>query len=233
MTGTTKWILWSALCAMPLAALASSQARQEYTEATRLAADPARGAALYDTCSACHGPRGDGVADGTVPAIAGQHRRVLIKQLVDFRHDRRWDVRMEHFADRHHLAGAQDIADVAAYVNELQRSRPASFGPGEEVRHGAGVYIRDCAACHGASGQGDGDKLVPRLAGQHFEYLVRQLHDATEGRRPNMLGEHERLLRRFDRQDINGVADYLSRLIPRRAAARAAGEGPGAAASEE
>jgi cytochrome c553 len=57
--------------------------------------------------------------DGGVPRIAGQHISVLAKQLADYRHDRRWDIRMEHFADRHHLVDAQAIADVTAYIHQL------------------------------------------------------------------------------------------------------------------
>ncbi|HEV7985179.1 MAG TPA: hypothetical protein VGP20_03360 [Steroidobacteraceae bacterium] len=55
-----------------------------------------------------------------------------------------------------------------------------------------------------------------RIAGQHFPYLVRLLHDALEDRRPNFSGAHVRSLARFDRDGIDGVADYLSRLPPNR-----------------
>jgi cytochrome c553 len=39
-----------------------------------------RGAELYGTCAACHGPTGSGTVDGQVPRIAGQHASVLVKQ---------------------------------------------------------------------------------------------------------------------------------------------------------
>lgn len=217
-----------ALGALPLTALATGTARQEYQEALRATPDLERGARHYATCASCHGANGDGVSDGTVPAIAGQHFRVVVRQLVDFRHDRRWDIRMEHFADRHHLDGAQAVADVAAYVSTLERAKPASYGDGESVRHGASVYFGRCAGCHGASGQGSAERLVPRLAGQHYQYLMRQLYDAVDGRRPNMGGDHARLLRPLERRDIVGVSDYLSRMIPAAPvpARAAAGEGP-------
>lgn len=68
-------------------------------------------------------------------------------------------------------------------------------------------------AGHGAVGQGDGAEGVPRLAAQHYEYLLRQMNDAAQGRRPSMPQEHVRLLEELDVQDFVGVADYLSRQI--------------------
>jgi cytochrome c553 len=49
------------------------------------------------------GPDGRGTEDGEIPAIAGQHGSVLLKQLTDFRHEQRWNERMQNFTDRHHL----------------------------------------------------------------------------------------------------------------------------------
>jgi cytochrome c553 len=54
--------------------------------------------------------------------------------------------------------------------------------------------------------------MIPRIAGQHYEYLTRQIYDAVDGRRPNFSTAHVRLLARLERDDIVGLADYLSRL---------------------
>lgn len=196
------------------ASLAVDWARVEYQDVLKRTPQPERGAELFRSCATCHAPDGGGVPDGSVPAIAGQHFRVIVKQLVDFRNDRRWDIRMEHYVDRHRLPGTQDLADVAAYVSRLRRTAPAGIGPGESVGLGASVYFRDCESCHGATGDGSDQKVIPRLAGQHYEYLLRQIYDAIDGRRPNMDGRHARLLSRYDRAEIVGVADYLSRMSP-------------------
>jgi cytochrome c553 len=142
---------------------------------------------------------------------------VLVKQLVDFQHGRRWDFRMEHFADRHHLPDAQAVADVAAYVTQLEdpASPGVEVGPGQLVEDGAGLYARLCASCHGPSGQGDAKHEVPQIAGQHYEYLRRQIYNAVDGRRPNFPAAHIRLFARLEHDDIVGVADYLSRLDPK------------------
>src|SRR5690349_17137226 len=73
----------------------------EFVAAAQREPDLARGAKLFETCAACHGPRGIGTEDGEIPAIAGQHGSVLLKQLTDFRHQQRRDERMQYFSDRH------------------------------------------------------------------------------------------------------------------------------------
>lgn len=197
---------------LPASVHGVSPVQQEFMDAARREANLARGAELFETCAACHGVDGGGTLDGQVPRIAGQHASVLLKQLVDFRHARRWDPRMEHFADRHHLADAQAIADVAAYVSRLDRERPRGEGNGELLGHGAATYGRLCMKCHGPAGEGEARSAVPRIAGQHFEYLRRQIYDAVDGRRPNFSAAHIRLLARLDHADIEAVADYLARL---------------------
>jgi cytochrome c553 len=124
---------------------------------------------------------------------------------------------MEYASDGHLLKGAQDIADVAAYASEIETlpEEGVSVGSGENLSRGTEVYSRSCASCHGKSGNGSGQQHIPRLAGQNYAYLVRQIHDAVEGRTPNFSVAHISLLKGLDYADIMGVADYLAR-IPRR-----------------
>ena len=194
----------------------SAPARAELHEAARLTPNAERGKELFETCAACHGSAGHGTSDGTVPAIAGQHGSVLLKQLVEFRHDQRWDERMQHFADRHHLATAQELTDVAAFASALPRFPAAieSVGDGTSLREGASVYFRVCEACHGPLGQGDALRFRPRLAGQHYAYLLRQLTETAAGGRPGMDPAHVTRLRVLSPEQIRGVADYLSRMSP-------------------
>lgn len=189
---------------------------QELIEAARLTPDPGNGAKLFETCAACHGQDGLGTTDGSVPAIAGQHGSVLLKQLVDFRHDQRWDERMQHFSDRHHLATAQDVPDVSAYVAKLPRFAPRTnaIGTGEFLQRGASVYFRVCEECHGALGQGDLTHFRPRVAGQHYQYLLKQLDDIAAERRPAMHPRHAERVRVLTPQERMGIADYLSRMSP-------------------
>jgi cytochrome c553 len=195
-------------------ARAARPPRDEYQSVLVLTPDRLHGETLFGNCARCHGANGAGANDGSVPTIAGQHFRVLARQLIDFRQDKRWDDRMEHFADFPYVVATQDVADVAGYVSSLKLTGPGVFGDGEHVRHGAAAYQRLCASCHGPHAEGDPFKAYPRLAGQHYPYLLRQLHDAVEGRRPNFSRPHIKLLAPLDRDDLAGICDYLSRLVP-------------------
>jgi cytochrome c553 len=206
---------------LPILAFAFATARQELQEALHSKPNLDHGAELFRNCAVCHGPEGGGTRDGGVPRIAGQHVAVLAKQLVDYRHDRRWDIRMEHFAGKNLLADPQAIADVTAYIHQLTVDAPPGVGDGELAPHGSNVYGRLCESCHGESAEGNAKRMVPRIAGQHYDYLMRQIYDATDGRRPNFSPAHIRLLATLDRRDIVGLADYLSRLQPRKSAAGA------------
>ena len=185
---------------------------QEVEAVLRLMPDPAHGREVFRVCEACHGAHDAGLPKGWVPEIAGQHVRVIVKQLVDFRHGRRWDLRMEIIASRHVLKSSRDILDAASYAASLSPVSSLAVGTGENVTRGQVVYEAKCVACHGRGGEGSNARFVPRLAGQDYDYLLRQLHDAIDGRRPGLKATHAPLLRTFDAPDLEGLADYLSRL---------------------
>ncbi len=201
---------------VPLQVQGESNAPRESSDGLHGRADLNNGAALFQACAACHGSSGGGTQDGQVPRIAGQHFSVLVQQLIDYRTDRRWDPRMEHSADQHHLKNAQEIADVAGYASEIETLPEAEVGvgSGKFLARGAEVYAGSCASCHGKTGNGNEQQQIPRVAGQNYAYLFRQIHDGMEGRRPNFSASHIRLLKGLDYASIEGVADYLAR-IPR------------------
>ncbi|MFM7331713.1 MAG: c-type cytochrome [Brachymonas sp.] len=61
-------------------------------------------------------------------------------------------------------------------------TKPA--GPKIDAAAGAKKYEAVCAACHGADGN-SGSPENPKLAGQHPEYLVKQLQEFKNGKRKN------------------------------------------------
>jgi cytochrome c553 len=184
-------------------------------EAPARSPDPVRGERLYATCSACHGVAGMGQPEGPAPVLAGQHGTVLLRQLADYRDGARWDPRMEHVAKLRAFSDRDDLADIAAFLSRLDAPLPADIGPGTDLAEGARVFIDGCASCHGASGQGDGARGVPRLAGQHQGYLRRQVLDAVEGRRPALQASHGVRFKGLSASSLGGLADYLSRNLRR------------------
>jgi cytochrome c553 len=204
-------LAWLLILGLPLAAHSESPGRQEYQAVLRAKPDIAHGEQVFARCAGCHGSFGGGARDGSVPALAAQQFSTIARQLIDFRHDQRWNAYMEHYADVHNLGDVQDLADVAAYISALSPVGPAGIGDGEFVIQGAKTYARFCASCHGAAGAGDNRRGYPRLAGQHYGYLLRQIEDGVEGRRANFDRAHVRLLSRFGQSDFEGLADYLAR----------------------
>ena len=197
---------------IPALALAADTARSELAAAMKAKPDLGRGETNFSQCVQCHGVRGGGDPNGSTPRIAGQHYRVIIKQLVDFRYGTRWNFRMESMADRHHLATAQDIADVAAFVSKLDRLGDQGIGSGEFTTQGASIYGRQCQSCHGADGAGDDARSIPRLGGQHYGYLMRQMYNAVDGRRLAMPSLHVKRIAPLDFNEVRAVSDYLSRI---------------------
>ncbi len=210
--GTTL-LFGFAAAVMPATAIAVSTGDEQYAAALRLKPDLDRGAGLFELCAGCHGRDGDGASDGRVPAIAGQIASVLVKQLVDFRHDSRHSIRVQGFISHHQLS-AQDLADVAAYVRSLPPRRPAPLQEGPQTAQGAALFAAVCAKCHGAQGEGDSGTRVPRLAGQHSQYLAEQLRDAAMGNRPGMERDHSRLLAQLSGEDIDALSGYLAGVAP-------------------
>jgi cytochrome c553 len=207
MRGQGRLIGWFACAILGVPALAA-EAQLEYVMGTK--PDALRGARLYETCAACHGRRGEGVSDGSVPAIGGQHYLVIVKQLTDFRAELRSDMRMQHFADTSHLSYSQQIADVSGHISSLPLPAPSAAIPGDVLSRGGAVYAQRCERCHGATGQGNGESFVPRIAAQHAVYLRQQLDAAATGRRLSMIRSHADFARTLSDSDKAAVVAYLA-----------------------
>lgn len=196
------------------AASPATIAMQEYDEVLTLTPNPDRGRATYRVCAVCHSPEGWGSPDGRYPQIAGQLRTVLIKQLADIRARNRSNPLMYPFTLPRMLGGTQQIADVTAYVASLPMTPNNGLGPGDDLEHGEALYRKECADCHGESGEGDKKQHIPALWAQHYNYLMRQFHEIKTGKRRNADEEMRKQIARFSERDIRAVMDYTSRLRP-------------------
>jgi cytochrome c553 len=198
---------------MPLSAGAADDVLEpELRSALALAANIERGRKAYETCAVCHGPDGEGRPDGTFPRLAGQHRRVIIKQIVDIRTRRRENPIMHPYAQR--LMDPQEIADVSGFVSALPPPAEIGTGPGTDLDLGERLYARDCQSCHGARAEGDASRFIPSLAGQHYVYLLRQIRAIGAGRRGNVHPALKALVARYRDAELKALVDYASRVEP-------------------
>jgi len=175
----------------------------------KLKGNAKQGEEVYEVCSACHLASGIGRPDGTLPVVAGQHKTVLVKQMVDILTGHRDNPTMLPFAQS---MSPQDMADSAAYMHTLKLSPKNGKGSGKNVKNGKALYEKDCKSCHGASGEGDEAKLIPMLTGQHFKYMQRQLDEMRAGKRKNADKDMLKVIKAYSDADIEAVSDAMARL---------------------
>ncbi|MDA1117569.1 MAG: c-type cytochrome [Proteobacteria bacterium] len=160
-----------------------------------------------EACVACHGPSGNSVAP-QFPILAGQTARYLYLQLKDFKEGRRTEPLMAPFLAN---LSREDMFDLAAFY-AAQKPRPNTFkaDPARAVRGKAKADEVLCTMCHlgGFLGQNE----IPRLAGQHYEYIVKQIRDFKAGRRTNDAGNMASVAKTLSERDIEDLAHYLSSL---------------------
>jgi cytochrome c553 len=199
----------------PLAVLAQGTPAIDGELKTALEAQPdlVRGKTAYEVCEGCHRKDGSGRANGIYPRLAGQHARVVVKQLVDIRSGRRHNPDMAPLVTEPVLS-LQAMADIAAYLQGLPVAASNGKGSGSEPALGKQLYERDCAGCHGAAGQGDAASFYPMVAAQHYRYLLRELVNIGDGSRKNSQADMVRVIKPYSQAELEAVADHMSRLPP-------------------
>jgi cytochrome c553 len=130
-------------------------------------------------CQDCHGPQGNSVS-ATFPRLNGQQADYIALQLKNFRDQKRSDphARAYMWGMASQLDDAA-ISGLAKYYAGQKPTQPQSGGAlaaeGKKIfMDGAETQnIPACQACHGEHGEGAG--VMPRIAGQHANYLKTQL----------------------------------------------------------
>ena len=208
------WIVGTAI-ALPWMGAGASPLRvdEQVRNALQLDQNVDRGKKLYSVhCTQCHGPTALGSASNTIPALAGQRRAYLIKQLADFSELERESRDMHRVVSRPELAEPQAWADVAGYLNRLQPARFPATGDGRGLELGEAIFHEQCASCHEEDGRGDDDGFVPSLRDQHYSYLLRQTRSIASWHRSNVDADLVRFLDSLDSEETSAVADYMSRM---------------------
>ena len=171
-------------------------------------------------CSNCHGLDGNSVSPN-FPRLAAQQPAYTIEQLTGFRtHHRSDPAGFEYmWGLSRHLTDAQikGLAEYfAAQAPAPNPSRDTALSQrGREVfEHGVpGKGIPPCASCHGDRGQGNAS--FPRLAGQHADYVVKQLlvFQRTDERPEGAVMKTVAHL--LTRDNMQAVAEYVQGIPPR------------------
>lgn len=200
MTNTRVWLLVACV-------VGAQEAPADYLDG--------RGEAPYEPCGYCHELDGNPKMPA-YPRLAGQSRPYIVKQLMDFRAGNRRGP-MQGTAE---LLTDDDIRAVADYFSQ-QTVRVPEMAPQSQVeRQVAGRLFQHgdparglsaCQTCHGSDGLGRG--TVPRLAGQHSDYLLEQLSLFRASQRSNDPGgQMRRIAASLTEPEFEALAGYLARM---------------------
>ena len=211
----SKWSLGVGLFALfPTTLLADAPLDSELSQAMAATSSVDAGRDVYKLCVVCHQSDAWGTVDGSYPQLAGQHRNVIIKQIADIRAGNRDNPAMLVIAKEKVMGGPQAIADVTAYIQTLPMTPEPGVGPGVKLKKAERLYFRKCAECHGSNGQGDNERYYPRIQGQHYSYLLRQLQWIKNGKRRNAYPEMAKRINKMKEKDLALLADFVSRMKP-------------------
>ena len=165
------------------------------------AADINAGKTQAAACIGCHGS--SGISNNPMwPNLAGQNSAYLETQLKNFRSGARANPTMAGIAGN--LKDAE-IQNLAAYFASLPGK--SSGGDAKQAPIGKAKAAM-CMGCHGNNLQGNGQ--FPKLAGQHPQYLAKQLHDFKSGNRK--AGPMNGIAKSLEDEDIKILAEYIGSL---------------------
>ena len=198
---------------LPLQCLPYARAEQADDAALHAAAERV----AVTTCATCHGPEGHSYSP-KFPVLAGQHPGYLLAQLQAFRAQSRGDA--DALGYMWGMAAPLDDSMMSALADYYSHQVPRRGPPGDAriIERGKAIYqsgdsasgVPACAACHGATAEGT--EAFPRLAGQHVQYLIKQLRSFQNNMR-NVAVMHG-VARSLQLADMEAIANYLQSLGP-------------------
>lgn len=202
--------LMAATAAVAFMLGASPGRTQELSVTPQNAGDTAIG-----VCGTCHGPDGNSI-NPMFPRLAGQHAGYLVRQLKSFKEQTRGDPYAIAFMWGMASGLSDETIDALAQYYARQKTGPGKSHDSATTARGKDVYqhgvasqgVPACAACHGPDALGN--DTYPRLAGQHAEYILKQLASFQSNMR-NIAVMHG-VARNLRSPEMQAVADYLESL---------------------
>jgi cytochrome c553 len=176
------------------------------------AADAARAEEIVQgKCFICHGADGES-ASPAFPRLAGQHAAYLARQLADYKSGKRKSGTMQPMVED---LNADDFKALGAYF-ESRKPQPHAVADPELAQMGRFIFQRGnpysgvaaCAVCHGP--QGHGTEALPRLAGQHAQYIENQLKAFNKRERTNDNAVMHTIAAKLTELEMKAVASYIS-----------------------
>ena len=167
-------------------------------------AQPADAPPKAAVCVACHGEGGRST-QAAYPILAGQTSRYLYLEVRDFQEGRRSNPLMTP------MVAGMTRDEMRALGDYFSRQKPPTQTfVADPVKAQLGKAKADetlCTMCHlgGFAGQND----IPRVAGQHYDYIVKQLSDFKAHNRTNDAGNMTSVAATLSEQDIQNLAHYI------------------------
>ena len=178
------------------------------------AADTARAEEIVQArCFICHGAGGES-STPVFPRLAGQNAGYVTRQLSDFKSGRRKSSAMGPMVEE---LNVDDFKALGAYFagqptvgHRVEDPELAQVGRFLYRRGNPYSGVAACSSCHGADAQGS--DTLPRLAGQHAQYLENQLRQFDRRERTNDNAVMHGIASRLSELELRAVAAYLSGL---------------------
>lgn len=189
-------------------------------ERSRDTANPNVSAATLaqQVCSNCHGLAGASISP-IFPNLAGQTREYTTSQLKGFKSHGRLDpAGFEYMWGISRSLTDEQIAGLADYYAAQAPVRQPLESDASRVPAGKAIFttgiptknVTPCFACHGEAALGK--ETFPRLAGQHADYVVKQLvvFQRTDERPEGSI--MKTVAHELTQDDIQNVAAYVQSL---------------------
>lgn len=214
MSGNDRKAARLTLCLAAAGALLLATAGSTAGAQDAASAQHARDTAI-GVCGTCHGPDGNS-NNPMFPRLAGQHAGYIVRQLKFFKAQSRGDPYAIGYMWGMASGLDDETIDALGRYYATQRTGPgrshdpATIARGRDIfQHGVPAEgVPACAACHGQDALGS--DMFPRLAGQHAEYVLKQLSSFQSNMR--QIAVMHGVAQNLRTPEMQAVAYYLESL---------------------